>query len=246
MSYMSFKGMVLALVFCALILYAAYTVFLFWNAAQKSAPLIEATAPYNREDPSLTTNILVLGDSLAVGVGAPPESTVAGRLGAALRANVENYGKSGAETRDLEGQMSHAKKDRYDLILIQIGANDVIQLKSLARAEGNMNRILSAARTKSDHVVFLTSGNIGDAPLWPFPWPYIYKERTLDLRARFKLLAETHGALYVDLFARGNLFASDPKRYYASDDLHLSADGYAKWFDAIWGEVTLRWPDLAQ
>lgn len=243
---MSSRNMVYAAVAAAVILYAAYTVFLFWNAAQKSAPLIRATSPYNREDPKLTKNILVLGDSLAVGVGARGELTVAGRLGERLRANVENYGKSGAQTRDLDEQLSRAKKDHYDVILIQIGANDVIQLKSLTTAQSNMDRILGAAQKKSAHVIFLTSGNIGDAPLWPFPWPYIYTERTLDLRDRFKVLAEKHGALYVDLYARGNLFASDPDRYYANDKLHLTADGYGTWFDVIWEEVTLRWPDIAQ
>lgn len=226
--------------------YAAYSVFLFWNAAQKSRPLIAATPPFNREDTSLTKSILVLGDSLAVGVGAPGVETVAGRLAMAMSANVENYAKSGAVTSDLAGQMTRAQKDRYDLILIQAGANDVIQLKSLASAQENMDALLAEVSKKSDRVVFLTSGNIGDAPLWPFPWRHVYLKRTLDLRERFTALATKHGALYIDLYSRGNLFESDPKRFYAGDNLHLSADGYAKWFDVIWMEMMARWPDISR
>lgn len=226
--------------------YAMYSVFSFWNAAQKSKPLIAATPPFNRADETLAKNILVLGDSLAVGVGAPAVETIAGRLATALDANVENYAKSGALTSDLAAQMARAKKNRYDLILIQAGANDVIQLKSLATAEKNMDALLTEVAKKSDHLVFLTSGNIGDAPLWPFPWRHIYLKRTLDLRGRFMALATKHGALYIDLYSHGNLFASDPKRFYAPDDLHLSADGYAKWFDVIQKETIKRWPELSR
>lgn len=243
---MSSKYMIMLLVVAAVILYGAYCVYVFWSAAQKTAPLIQATPPFNREDATRSKHILVLGDSLAVGVGAPSEKTVAGRLSELFDANVENYGKSGAKTKDLAAQAAHAKKDQYDLVMIQIGANDVIQLRSLATAESNMDRALADAKTHSDHVVFLTAGNIGDAPLWPWPWGRIYKERTLDLRARFMTLAEKHDALYVDLYARGNLFASDPRRYYAHDELHLTADGYEKWFDVISEEITARWPELTR
>lgn len=228
------------------LLYVTYSALIFWNAARKSVPLIAATPPFNREDPSLSKSILVLGDSLAVGVGSPSEKTIAGRLSEALAATVENYAKSGAQTSDLAGQMARAQKDHYDLIVIQAGANDVIQLKSLGKAQENMDRILRSAEERSDHVVLLTAGNIGDAPLWPFPWGYIYLTRTLDLRERFSALALEHGALYVDLYAEGNLFASDPQRFYAFDDLHLTEEGYGKWFEVILKDVRMRWPELLQ
>jgi len=233
---------VLAIVF----LYGAYSVAVFWNASRISAPLINATPPFNREDASLTKHILVLGDSLVVGVGAAPAQTVAGRLSQSLNASVENYGRSGAKTTDLAAQASQAKKAVYDLVLIQIGANDVIQLRSLASAEANMDLALAEAKKKSTQVVFLMAGNIGDAPLWPWPWPYIYTKRTLDLRARYQALALKHDALFVDLYTRGDLFASDPTRFYAADKLHLSADGYEKWFDVITEEIATRWPALAR
>jgi len=233
-----------AIIVAIVLLYAAYNVFLFWNAAQKSAPLIEATPPFNREDPSLSKRVLVLGDSLAVGVGAPPENTVAGRLAVSLNANVENYAKSGAQTKDLEGQFLQAKSDRYDLILIQVGANDIIQLKSLQTAAENMDRALLGAKQKSDRVAFLLVGNVGAAPLWPWPWPRIYTSRTLDLRERYLAHAQKHGALFIDIYKRDNIFGKDPDRYYASDQLHLTADGYEKWFDIISEDVRARWPEL--
>jgi len=244
---MNFRAMTyIVLIFAALFAYAAYNVFLFWSAAQKSAPLIAATPPFNREDPSLSKSILVLGDSLAVGVGAPDKETIAARLATALHANIANVAKSGAHTSDLEGQLALAQKSRYDLILIQIGANDIIQLQSLAKAEGNMGRALAVAKGKSDRVVFFTAGDVGDAPLWPWPWKHIYSSKTRDLRTRFMALAGKYDALYVDLYAHGPIFASDPKRYYAVDDLHLTAQGYGKWFEIVLDDISKRWPDLVR
>ena len=241
---MNFKHMYIAVFLVLLLVYPAYTIFVFWRAAQRSAPLIRATPPYTREDATLTRRILILGDSLAVGVGAPSDMTVAGRLAPSFNANVENYAKSGAQTKDLDAQLSQAKNNRYDLILIQMGANDIIQLRSLETAAGNMDRAITSARQKSDRVAFLLVGNVGAAPLWPWPWPSIYTSRTLDLRKRYLALAQKHDVLFVDIYTRDDIFASDPDRYYADDQLHLTADGYETWHEIISEDVRSRWPEL--
>ncbi len=227
------------------LLYSTYSGFLFWQAAKRSAPLIEATPPYNYADSNRLRHILILGDSLAVGVGAPQEKTIAALLGFSLKANVENLALSGAQTHDLAGQMERTSRERYDLILIQIGANDVIRFKSLKEAERNMSALLARAQSVSDRVVFLTAGNIGDAPLWPWPLNSLYTARTLHIRERFMALAVQYDALYVDIYAHGNLFSSDPARYYAVDNLHLSEEGYLKWFEIIVPEILARWPELS-
>ena len=240
---MNYKIWIVAAV-ALVIIYGAYCVYLFWSAAQKSAPLVEAAQPFNREDPSYSQSILVLGDSLAVGVGAPANKTIAARLADVMHANVANFGKSGAHTSDLMQQMALAQKSHYDLILMHMGANDIIQLMSISAAALNMDRALEKAKEKSDHVVFLFAGNIGDAPLWPWPFKSIYKSKSLDLRARYAQLALKHDALFIDIYAKGPVFESDPKRYYAPDNLHLSADGYEKWFEFITESVQEKWPAL--
>lgn len=47
--------------------------------------------------------------------------------------------------------------------------------------------------------------------------------------------AERHGATFVNLFHERDVepFLADPKRFYASDYLHPSDDGYALWFQAL-------------
>lgn len=233
-----------ATILAIILSYGLYSVAIFVTAARRSAPLVAATAPFTSQDASHRFDLLVVGDSLAVGVGSVPEQTIAGRLGKVLDATVENYAKSGAVTNDLREQLARAQKEQYDLIMIIGGANDVIQLKSLARAEKNMEHVLVEARKRSSRVVFLTAGNIGDAPLWPSLWARLYSRRTLDLRSRFVELAHRQDTLYVDLYSRGDMFSSDPHRFYASDELHLTADGYEKWFNVIREEIQARWPEL--
>lgn len=192
-----------------------------------------------------TRTMLVLGDSTAVGVGADaPEHSVPGILAAEYNLSVENLAKSGAVAADLEAQLARAQADRYNLILIQAGANDVIRLRDLASANADMEAVIREARKKSDRVVILTAGKIGNAPIFPWFLRSLMTARASDLRDMLKATAEAQGAAYVDLFNTPDPFAQDPRRYYARDGLHLSADGYAFWAGEVVGVIADRWPEF--
>ena len=119
-----------ALVLLIVVVYVGYEYFRIQNLIQVSAGLVAEVRPY--ENATGTVSVLVLGDSTAVGVGSPSDESVAGRLGEYLHASVENHAVSGAVTADLPGQIAKAQKQHYDLILIQIGANDIIRFHSPA------------------------------------------------------------------------------------------------------------------
>ena len=228
------------------IAYVAYAAYSIRHSASLSVPLIKAAHPYNREDPALVHTLLVIGDSTAVGVGSPAESTVAARLADYTHASVENYAVSGAVTADLEAQMSHARREKYDLILLQIGANDVIGFRSLDTAASQLDTALQKLRRKSDHVMVLTAGNIGTAPIFPRPVGWVMSYRTRALRERFIAECTTRGAIYVDIYIRPDPFLGNEERYYAPDGLHLSAEGYAYWFSVVKEYVDSQWPQLAR
>ncbi len=190
-------------------------------------------------------SMLVLGDSTAVGVGAlTPGGSVAGYLAAALDASVENYAKSGAVAADIHAQFARAQRGQYDLVLVQIGANDVIRFRSHQGAQENLDRLLQAVAHTSDHVVLITAGKIGDAPFFPRLLAPILTMRAQALRKRFIETATLHGAVYVDLYHAADPFSSDPARYYAPDGLHLTSDGYRFWFDETRQAIQKRWPHL--
>lgn len=231
--------------FILLALVAAYLAFETARSVsfiRISARLISEAKPF--EKASGTRSMLVLGDSTAVGVGAPSDGTVAGRLSAALDASVENYAVSGAQTRDLKGQIDRAKKSSYDLILVHIGANDIIRFHSVKDTSALLDESLARLRGKSEHVVLLTAGKVGKAPFFPHGLGWIWTVRSKALRSSFMPVAEKNGVAYVDLYTMPDPFNADPDRYYAPDGLHLTGDGYGFWYEATQAEMEKKWPDL--
>ncbi|MEK7628668.1 MAG: GDSL-type esterase/lipase family protein [Patescibacteria group bacterium] len=186
-------------------------------------------------------SVLVLGDSTAASVGSEPALSVPGRLSEALDASVENYATSGAKVRDVRGQLTQAKSEHFDFALIQIGANDVIQFSSLDEVGALLDETLALVGKRADKIIVLTAGKIGDAPLFPLFMRPIYNWRSANLRTQFMMAAEKHGGVYVDIFSRSSPFASDPKKYYAPDFLHLTGEGYGFWFTILRHQVEKKW-----
>ncbi len=189
--------------------------------------------------------MLVIGDSTAYGIGASkPEDSTAGRVSTALNLGVENNSRSGARTREMLGQLDRSQHPRYELILMQVGANDVMKFSSIAKTAAELDAALQRATQMSDRVMLLTAGDIGTIPLWPVPLDDIYTLRTIELRDVFMAVAERHGVEYVDLYALPDPFLTDIDRYFTQDTLHPSSDGYAVWSEYILESIHARWPEL--
>ncbi len=234
-----------ALISLLVVGYTGYCVWHIHSLAQLSRPAVAEAHAFEREEPSMPRRILILGDSTAVGVGSPAALSVAGRLSNEFSASVENYGKSGAVTADLDGQINSAKKDRFDLILIQIGANDVINFYSLKNSAKMLDAALIKLHSRADRIAILTAGNIGNAPLFPWPVSWAMTYRTQILRELFMATAEKNDAVYVDIFSQPDIFPSNPSKYYAPDMLHPSGEGYGYWFSIVKKYVEKKWPELA-
>ena len=239
---MSFKLLATLLV-CG---YLLYSTAILLSAERRAKITVAGTTPY-RSQGAHTHSMLVAGDSTAYGVGASAaEFSVPGRLGIALDASVENFSRSGALTKEVVGQLQSAKQSRYDLVLLQVGANDVIFFSSLSGTEQNLREVLKIAKQKSDRVLLLTAGDIGNAELFPWPLSTIISYRTRLLRERFMRVCAEYGVVYVDIYARIDPFASDPQKYYAPDGLHLSDSGYEFWFGIVREYVEQNWPELVR
>lgn len=216
----------------ALAAYLLYETIRVWRLVHVSAGLVRIAKPYQRAEG--TYALLVLGDSTAVGVGAAPEETVAARLSHLLDASVENYAVSGAVTADLVAQLARAKRERYDYVLIQIGANDVIRSRPFAAATRQLGTVLKVLVPRATQVIVLTAGRIGDAPLFPIIVRPLLNAQSATLRRDFIGATSEYGAAYVDLYnAPLGMMGEDPKRYYAPDGLHLTGAGYGLWFEYV-------------
>jgi lysophospholipase L1-like esterase len=231
------------LIFVAILVYSAYEALRIYGLLQAAKQTqLRVPVPFTSEKGART--MLVLGDSTAVGVGTESEHSVPAKVSRLIDASVENYAKSGAVVADLEAQLSRANKPRYDLILIQAGANDVIHFRSLSAAQSQMSTLLEKVSKHSDKIILLTAGKIGDAPIFPMVLRPLLTSRAGNLRQRFLQISEERGVKYVDLYTISEQFHSDPSRFYAKDMLHLSADGYDLWYQEVEKVVETNWPEL--
>ncbi len=229
-----------ALVSLYILYEAARVLYLFHTGVQ----LAKQAQPFSRAEG--TFSVLVLGDSTAVGVGASDAaSTTAGKLSEYLNASIENRAVSGAITSDIPKQIAGAKKEIYDLVLIQVGANDVIRRHPVVDTAEQLKDVLSLAHKRSSRVVLLTAGDIGDAPIFPRLLAPIVSERSGEMRRAFMARAEESGAAYVDLMA-AKKFQGTKGEFYARDGLHLSNAGYGFWFEEIRKTILSKWPELAR
>lgn len=224
----------------ALLLYVGFSGAQLFIAFKKARTTVSQTRAYEHD---AVPKILVLGDSTALGVGASPEGSTAFYVSEHFGLGVENRAQSGARLADVHMQLAVAKEDRYEMILIQVGANDIIYFGPLRAFNGELKEIIKNATQKSSRVAFLTSGNIGTAPIWPFPLNVLYSYRTRVARDQALAVIRGHApqVAYVDLYAKNITFV---KEDYAPDELHLSALGYKKWADQIIETVEDTWEEL--
>lgn len=202
-----------------------------------SRRLVARAVAYQRINPQAQFHILVVGDSTGVGTGAKQkEDSIAGRLGQTYAdAQIINVSKNGVRVHDALSMLKDIGQERFDLIVIQVGGNDILRFGNLKKLRKDLSELFKIAKSMSPRVVALHSGNVGLAPFFPRPIGWIYSWRTQEVRAVYGQLAREHGVHYVDLYQerKTDPFGRDPRRYYAADMLHPSSDGYAIWYEHV-------------
>ncbi len=206
-----------------------------------SGSLVKAATPFSIPGSNHTKTMLVLGDSTAVGVGAKNSSTsVPGLMSTYLGMTyVENRAVSGSLIKDIHQQMESIQRERYDVILLQIGANDIVRFHKAEEASAELEPILTMLTKKTTKVIFITAGNVGGAPLIPPPLRPFYKYLSLDYHKHLEALGKKTGVMYINLYQEPSVdpFIKDPKKYFAEDSFHPSSDGYSVWFTTMKNEL---------
>lgn len=188
------------------------------------------------ERPNASMNILVIGDSTALGVGATePEHTLVGLWAQEFpEANIENIATNGHKLGDVSRELRELS-EKYDLIFIHAGGNDVIRFTATEKLKENAGEMLHIAKQKGERVIWMSSGNIGAAPFFPFFLRPILSAKSKQAREIFMSVASENDVAYVDLFTtrRNDPFRENKKYNYAPDFLHPGDGGYKIWFDRI-------------
>ena len=201
------------------------------------------TAAFSHNEAAPARRFLIAGDSTGVGIGSiDSRSTVPGRLAGAFAGTViVNQARDGARSTDVPAQIE-ASTGHFDLILILVGGNDVIQLSSYSSVLQAAEHALDVASSRGAHVAVVPPADFGTAPIWVWPLDAVFSRRAETVRRAWQYaMRERANVHLVDLRMPRDRdpFRLAPRRYYSPDGIHPSADGYALWFAQITRQVPL-------
>ncbi len=169
-------------------------------------------APYHRRSATLPVpqRIVVIGDSLSSG-GFGERTPWPALLGSALRATVINLAAPSDDTAGaLANQVPRLPPARSgDLVVVEIGGNDMLAGTDVNQVEVALDAILSAAREGGRRPVVLV-----ELPLLPLAWRYGALQRRAA--SRYKVILVPRRVLARVLTAPGN----------TTDGLHLTQRGH--------------------
>jgi lysophospholipase L1-like esterase len=191
--------------------------------------------------PSL--RVAVLGDSsvTAPGVAGPEEiwvSRVCSRLSENSYVTLESFAVSGSKAADLiENQLEPTLAFDPDLVLVAVGANDVIRGVSVRAFEGQLDDLIGALAETDALVVMSGVGDMGTIPRLHPPLRNLMTRRSQRFNEIHLEVAARYGAYVIDQRS------DDPDSWYTdrslwSPDLfHVSAAGHERWANLTWRTI---------
>jgi lysophospholipase L1-like esterase len=210
-----------------------------WRIGQ-SVELAKRSEPLQHTPNDATLSLLIVGDSTAVGTGATSgKSSLAGLIAQQYpRLLIENRASDGAKFADVVRQLDG--EERFDIVLVQAGGNDVIRLGDLSSSRADIERVAVLARKRADIVVLMPAGNVGNAPFFFAPVSWLMTQRSRELHRYVQDSAARTGAAYVNLFHErfDDPFVKD-RSLNAMDGLHPSDAGYRVWFGELMAQAQL-------
>lgn len=181
--------------------------------------------------------LLVLGDSIAAGLGAQtPQRSFGGqlarRLGSAVGRSVRlrSVAVVGAETSSLASQMASLPHDyRPDVAVVVVGGNDVIHRIKPGVSRGHLADAVTALRERGCGVVVGTCPDLGAVRTVPQPLRTFISVLSRQLAAAQREVALAHGAYAVSLAeVVGPFFVAQPDEMFSIDTFHPSEAGYRR------------------
>ncbi len=173
--------------------------------------------------------IVAFGDSLTAGLGVTPEDSYPSRLQARLRADgyayrVVNAGASGDTTAGGLRRVDWALKNRPDIVIVALGANDAMRGQDLSSVRSNLDAIV--ARFQKAGARVLVAGM--EVP------PNYGARYAADFRRLYAEVARKRGAAFMPFLLDG--VAGDP-RLNLPDGIHPTAEGYRIVVEHLWPHV---------
>ena len=153
-----------------------------WRMKQ-AAELARLSEPFQASPDLASGSLLVVGDSTAVGTGASSPGTSLPGLLARDHPTLEivNRAKDGARFADIVRQLEAVGDQRFDVIVLLGGGNDVIRFTADEELGKSISGAAALARTRARLVVLMPSGNVGNAPFFFAPLSWLMTQRSRAL-----------------------------------------------------------------
>ncbi|MEX2622081.1 MAG: SGNH/GDSL hydrolase family protein [Egibacteraceae bacterium] len=188
--------------------------------------------------------LVVIGDSLAAGTGAPTvagalPTQIAERVAAELDRSVavRGHAVSGARTADVfDTQVPLIAESEPDAVVIVVGSNDVTHATPPWTLRSRTDDLLEATRAAAPGTPIVLAGIplFGGADRLPLPLRWVVMAYARPLRsAQAEVVRETHGVAYVDIAGDASPRFRGVPDAMSADGYHPSPVGYAFWADAI-------------
>ena len=170
--------------------------------------------------------IVAFGDSLTAGLGVKPEQSYPARLEARLRAEgysyrVVNAGVSGDTTAGGLRRIDWALRNKPDVVIVALGANDALRALDLGSVHANLDAIV--VRFQKAGVRVLLAGM--EVP------PNYGARYAQDFRAIYADVARKRGVAFMPFLLDG--VAANPA-LNQPDGIHPTAEGYAVIVNRLW------------
>jgi acyl-CoA thioesterase I len=181
--------------------------------------------------------LAILGDSLAAGYGVSPAQAMPARLEAALKKEgrnvaIINHGVSGDTTAGGLERIDWMMADKPDIVIVELGGNDVLRGTDPATTERNLDGIIT--KLKAAGVTVWLAGMLA---------PRNYgSEYTQQFDGIYKRLADKHGVPLYAFFLDG--VAADPA-LNQPDGIHPNPKGVDVIVERILPFVTRNLDDFA-
>ena len=217
------------------------------TVARLSEPTGPRTGTHPGRFPHHPLQLLVVGESTAVGVGVDhTEDSVSPLLAAALSdlslraVEWQVAGRTGAHAQRITHLLPLDDRD-YDLAVVLLGVNDALRLTSRRRWRGSLVDICEALSNRlspAGLIVVVAPPDLDQFEVLPQPlrWTVATHGATLDADLQ-RLAASTSGPIRV------STPPIDNPDMFAADSFHPNAGAYLRWADHIAAEVWRHAPE---
>lgn len=182
-------------------------------------------------------DLLMLGDSLAAGLGADlPGETLGARLAKGLAKNIERSvrlrtaARVGNHSAELMRQIGRLPEGyRPAIAVIIVGGNDITHRKPVAESIAHLEDAIRAMQERGAQVVVGTCPDLGTLRAVPQPLRALGSLASKQLAAAQQEAALRLGAHVVVLAqTAGPFFITNPEEMFSIDQFHPSSLGYRR------------------